>query len=103
MTHDYIEAIRTIVCNILEAQKLANVIKGTVISTNPYKVYIDQRLTLPEGALIIPNHFKVPYETQTEEEYPKKVIIDNTLKNGDKVAMIRNNGGQRYLIVGVID
>ena len=43
------------------------------------------------------------YETQTEEAYPKKVIIDNTLKNGDKVAMIRNNGGQRYLVVGVID
>ena len=102
MTHDYIEAIRTIVCNMFEAQKLANVIKGTVVSTNPYKVYIDQRLTLPEGALIIPNHLKVPYETQTEE-YSKKVIIDNTLKNGDKVAMIRNNGGQRYLVVGVID
>ena len=85
---------------------------GTVTSVNPLKVQVSSQFTLPSTLLIVPQHLtdykvkvKVDWDTETANLHTHKVSGDktiticNALKVGDKVAMLRKQGGQSYLIL----
>lgn len=74
---------------------------GTVVSAEPLSVKLSPELTLPEGALIVDDRFK-KYEITTEEAegHTHIVKLDNRLKEGDKVRLLGDTGGQRYYILG---
>lgn len=74
---------------------------GTVTSVNPLRVKVSSQFTLPSTLLIVPQHLtdykvKVRMEDSVED---KEMTIKNALKVGDKVAMLRKQGGQSYLIL----
>lgn len=74
---------------------------GTVTSVSPLKVQVSSQFTLPSALLIVPQHLtdykvKIRMEDATED---KEMTIKNALKKGDKVAMLRKQGGQSYLII----
>lgn len=74
---------------------------GTVTSVNPLKIQVSSQFTLPAALIIVPQHLtnykvKVRMENSTED---KEMTIKNALKKGDKVAMLRKEGGQSYLII----
>lgn len=98
---EFIETIRRIVVQTVASMKLEKVFTGTVQSINPIRVFIDAKMTLPSECLIVPSYLK-PFEAYTETEYPVKVKIDNALKNGDKVVLLRMQGGQKFVIMGVV-
>ena len=56
---------------------------GSIISMNPLCVWVDNRFEIGQEALV---SFK-----------------DTTLTAGDKVVLLRNYGGQQYLILGKVD
>ena len=84
---------------------------GTVVSTNPLKVQITNQFTIPKSLLIVPEHLtkrtinveikldpdKTPSDTSGIGE--RLLIVDNSLKVGDKVALLRKTGGQSYFIL----
>lgn len=94
---------------------------GTVTSIKPLKVQVSTQFTLPASLLIVPQHLTkytvdvtVDWDTQSksggsgesafsshshEINGTKKMTIDNSLKVGDKVALLRKQGGQSYLIL----
>lgn len=55
---------------------------GSIISVNPIRVWVDSRFEIGKEVLVT---FK-----------------DLTLTAGDKVVLLRNQGGQQYLILGRI-
>lgn len=76
--------IQKIVQECIEASKLCNIAYGTVQSTNPLEIELEQTmLALPADVLVL---------TDT-------VTGDNALEKGDKVTMIRAAGGQQYVIL----
>ena len=76
--------IQRIVQECVEALKVCNIAYGTVQSTNPLEVELEQTMmALPEEVLVL---------TDT-------VTGDNALSKGDKVIMIRATGGQQYVIL----
>lgn len=118
---DIVVQIKRIVKSFLEAQKLTDLYYGTVISTAPLKVQIDQKLILEAEHLkltraVMDYEVDMTVDHLTEDraggtsaeafeshnhEYKgrKKFLIHNGLIVGDKVTMIRAHGGQQYLII----
>ena len=118
---DIVRALRKVVLDAVNAQKLTNVIYGTVISISPLKVQVDQKLILEQEHLkltraVLDYEVEMTVDHVTENrsggglneafsshnhEYKgrKKFLIHNGLIVGDKVTMIRAHGGQQYLII----
>lgn len=106
-----IESIKKIAGSIGSSTPPCTFLFGTVVSTEPLSVQVDSRFFVGEGALIIPRHLragehnshkhKIRYagvEFYTEEK-------DETyfgLQTGDKLALLREYGGQRFFVLGVV-
>ncbi|MCH7321790.1 DUF2577 domain-containing protein [Solibacillus sp. MA9] len=118
---DIIRSIRKVVLDGVNAQKLTDVVYGTVESIAPLKVRIDQKLLLEQEQLkltraVMDYEVDMTVDHLTENrsggsdaasfashnhEYKgrKKFLIHNGLIVGDKVTMIRAHGGQQFLII----
>lgn len=72
---------------------------GTVTSINPLKVQISSQFTVPSALLIVPQSL-TEHEVKVKiDDVEKTITIYNELKTGDKVAMLKKQGGQSYLIL----
>lgn len=68
---------------------------GTVTKADPLEVNVDQHKTLTKEFLLVP-------ESLTKKEIEllqEKVVIREDLKVGDKVLLLRIQGGQKYIIL----
>ena len=110
----------------VEAHKPCDLRYGTVISTSPLKVRVTNQFIIPESLLIVPEHL-TDYEinvtiapsygwvTQNRKggdgdaEYEshnhdivinkRKIKVHGALKVNDKVALLRQAGGQHFFIL----
>ncbi|MGE7021988.1 DUF2577 domain-containing protein [Solibacillus cecembensis] len=96
---DIMIAIRKVVLGAVNAQKLTNIVYGTVISTSPLKIYVDQKLSLEAEHLKLTRAVMDHEVDMTVDNVRRKYLIHNGLGDGDKVTMIRVHGGQQYLII----
>lgn len=118
---DIIRTLRKVVLDAVNAQKLTDIVYGTVESITPLKVRVDQKLLLEQEQLkltraVMDYELEMTVDHITEDrsgggtyeafashnhEYKgrKKFLIHNGLIVGDKVTMIRTHGGQQYLII----
>lgn len=71
---------------------------GTVISAKPLKVQLSDKITLTAPFLIVGNSVTDHKITLNIDGSDKKVTIKNALKQDDKVAMFRLDGGQQFYI-----
>ena len=133
-----VELIQQIVKNNNAASSLADVIFGTVTSTSPIKIVVEQKLELTEEFLILTKNVKdytvdVTMNWSTEIKSlnanhnhstsvsgdcsvtvqqkdinlnhshnikgTKSITIHNALKNGDKVILIQQMGGQKFVVL----
>lgn len=102
---EYTELTRAVKNAALQAIKEsdpANAKFGTVVSIDP--ITIDAGYKQPIGAplIIIPEYFQRKEYTVTNGSHTHTVTIDNSLKIGDKVVMLRMIGGQRHIVLGVL-
>ena len=81
-----INEIKKIIENYLNNAKLARIVVGTVQTVNPLSIKINDKLTVPEK--LISGNLKYGF-TQIEQI-------------GTKLRLIRNEGGQEYYILEVI-
>ena len=89
-----------------EAGAPMQIMFGTVTSADPLTVSVDNRFTVSASMLIVPKELREGYitthkhtigevgETWTDKEYC------NGLEAGEAVILLRDAGGQRFLIVG---
>lgn len=80
---DLFESIKKIALNLMENQLLSTFMFGVVTNEKPLKILIEQRLELDEDFLVL----------------TKSLVKDEELKKGEKVVLIRQQGGQKYLVV----
>ncbi|AJS59848.1 DUF2577 domain-containing protein [Paenibacillus sp. IHBB 10380] len=83
---------------------------GTVLSTSPLEISVDQRLTLTEAFLVVPESMmryeidlkhvhKMNSLPDTEDSLLDKIVIRTGLENGDMVILLRVQGGQQYVVL----
>ena len=84
----------------VEAGKPAQIAYGRVVSTTPLQVKVSEKLILTSEVLIVPEHL-TDHEITLESApgMTTTYTVKNALKIGDQVVMIRNRGGQNYLII----
>lgn len=85
---------------------------GTVINQNPLQIRVEQKLTLTEAQLVLMSSV-LDYEVEITVDHvtevagghshdyvgKKKIIIHNGLKQDDRVVMLKQQGGQSYLVI----
>lgn len=80
---DLLAVIKQAAMDAVKASKPADVVYGTIISTNPLTVQLDQKTFLTEDFLIITNE------------------IREKLKQGP-IVLIQQQGGQRFAVLGTL-
>lgn len=104
-----LNAIRQAALTAVEAAAPVAVMFGTVVRDNPLEVNVDQRFTLDADFLIVPEsltrleinlrHAHTAPSGTTEDALTEPVVIRPGLQAGDRVALLRVQGGQKYLIL----
>lgn len=108
-----IDVIKEIVQKTVAASDPTGIMYGEVVSVEPLEVNIDQRFTVPEEVLIVPEglrHFEINLhhshlyteggeEKETSLALPEEpIVIRRGLELGDKVLLLRAQGGQQYVV-----
>jgi hypothetical protein len=104
-----LNAIRQAALSAMEAGNPVAIMFGTVMKENPLEVNVDQRFTLDADFLIVPESLTA-YEVDlqhshtstggtTDDALTQPVVIRPGLKVGDRVILLRMQGGQKYLIM----
>lgn len=105
-----LEAIKQAALGAMDAAGPVIVQLGSVTQINPLKVMVDNRLELTEDFFILPESLtKLELELKhthaiqgagsTEEALKDKIILRKGLEVGDKLLLLRMQGGQRYVIL----
>ncbi|KZS45695.1 hypothetical protein AWU65_07100 [Paenibacillus glucanolyticus] len=115
---DLLNTLKKAAVSAVAAGNPTVVMFGTVSSADPLEVNVDQRFTLPADFLIVPEsliHFEIDFHhdheytddtgtgsstKKTESALPvKPIVIRRGLKVGDKLLMMRVQGGQKFIIL----
>jgi hypothetical protein len=126
MSSGLIEIIKRSAIEAIESRKPCDLRYGTVISTSPLKVRVTPQFVIPQAMLIVPQQLtdyeievtiKPAYDWKTKnigegigsdgvpshdhkiDFTKKKIQIHGALKVGEKVVMVRQAGGQNFLIL----
>jgi len=93
----------------IAASNPVTLIFGEVIKADPLEVNVDQRFTLTADFLIVPESLmKYEIDARYDHSYNEgttgsglqdKLLIRRGLDAGDKLILLRMQGGQRYLIL----
>ena len=107
------EVIKQIAGSAANTQPPCTFIFGTVVSTDPLSVQVDNRFFVGESALVLLKpSVSGSFCSHTHKHtcaYNGAEITDKEdsetycgLKAGDKLALLREHGGQRFLVLGVV-
>lgn len=99
---DLLNTIKKISVDAVRAAKPSELRYGVVTSLSPLKIRVSATFILPEAAIIVPEHIKF---VQGEPDpltgvIPVVVADGNGLKMNDKVIMMREQGGGKYIVLG---
>lgn len=114
-----VNIIKEIASTVIQNGEPMEVIVGEVVSASPLEIKIDPKLTIPEENIVLTKNtsewtmeMSVDHVTENRSggggyaefashnhEYKgrKKYLIHNQLVVGDKVIMLKEPGGQRYI------
>jgi hypothetical protein len=68
---------------------------GTVVAAQPLQIQVEQRFILTGQALIVPESVM---ESWAELE-GKRILLHRGLEAGDRVLLVRMQGGQSYIVL----
>lgn len=97
--NDFVRAIQQVSNGVNEAGYPADVMSGTVIAAAPLKIKVEQRFDIASAQLIIPEHLTDCTVDIELDGVKKEMKIYSGLKTGQQVVLIRQQGGQKFLVV----
>lgn len=110
--NELVRAMKRAALDAVLASKPVNVYFGQVVSASPLQINVEQKMTLGKAQLILTRNvtdFKtnvtMEWETETESAHKheitgkKEITIHNALAVGDEVILIRQQEGQKYIVV----
>lgn len=77
-----------------ESSNPVAVLFGTVVKANPLEVNVEQRFTLTRDFLVLTERL-TEYRVTVEGQ---QITIRRGLQTGDKVILLRVQGGQQYVV-----
>ena len=97
---DLVRLIKKTAIDAVNAMDPVSIRYGEVISDNPLQIHIDQKLVLGTAHLKLTRNV-TDYETKMSVNggTPQTYKVFNALKKGEKVKLVRMQGGQQYIVV----
>lgn len=96
---EFVRLIKKAACDAVEASKPCRIVFGEVLSGSPVSVRLEQRITLTEDFLIIPEYLTDHEVALRRSGVDTTYTHLNALSAGDKVILIQQKGGQKYLVL----
>jgi hypothetical protein len=120
---EFLKQMQEVVKNTNEAGQPADYVFGTVNKASPLQIQVSQKIVLTDAQLALTRNVTdyevnvsiTGWKTQTKsggsgyaefashnhdiEISKSKMTIHNALKVGDKVVMMKQKGGQQYLVI----
>lgn len=97
------QAIKKAATDAIKSSKPMELCFGKVISASPLRVFIDQKFEVGEKQLLVTSTLKdreiTMQEMTSQGWYTRTFRVNDGLKDGDSVLMVRMQGGQRYIII----
>lgn len=94
-SNDLVKMIKKAAVEAVAAGKPANITYGKVISVQPLKVRLDQKLTLSAAQIVVPEHL-TDHDVKIGDDI---VRVYGGLKVNDMVILLQAAGGQRFIIL----
>ena len=94
--YDFVEAVKQAALEAVESKDPMRFCFGRVSKVDPLEIWIDQKLTVPESAIILTGMVS---KITCEAEGIGRITLDNSLKVGNQVILIRVDGGQKYIVL----
>lgn len=115
LVNNMIEIIKKAAMDAIEANKPTNVLFGTVISISPLQISIDQKIILEDSKLLLTNAVKDHTVEMTVDHLTENTTVGNSSHNhaykgkkqftihnglvvGEKVLLLRMQGGQKFVV-----
>lgn len=95
-----LQTIKQAAVEAVNASKPVNIVFGNVIADSPLKIILEQKITLDERFIILPQSMTRHAQKIIIDGEEKEIIVDNSLTIGDMVALIKIQGGQRFIVIG---
>lgn len=105
MARSMIDAIKRISLDAVNASVPTDLRYGTVTKVNPIEIRVSSELILPQEVLMIPERMTDHYVVIDDDESKsgdRFVYVHGALNINDKVIMIREQGGQKFLVLDKI-
>ena len=99
---DLVNAMKRAGCEAVSAGGPVTDGFGKVVQERPLKVLVDQKLMLGEAQLILTRNvtdYMMVISRAGSEGATEEVTIHNGLKQGEEVLLLRQQGGQKYVIL----
>ena len=96
---DLLNIVKKAALDAVNASQPSDYCFGKVIGTNPLKISVEQKMTLGVAQLILTRNvtdFKTNVTVDSEKE---EITIHNALQVGDQVVLLKQKGGQKYLVL----
>ncbi len=95
---DLLRVIKKAAKDAVEASQPFDFHFGKVMSISPLKIMVDQKMTLTSAQLVLSRNV-TNYKTKiTIDNNTREITIHNALVVGDKVVLLQQKGGQKYLV-----
>jgi len=95
---DIVKMFRIAAKEAIEASDPTAIEFGVVTSVTPLKILVEQKKLLTMTQLILTRNVRDYEVDMTVEQVKKKFIVHNALKLGDKVMLVKMQGGQKYIV-----
>ncbi|MEK5487906.1 DUF2577 domain-containing protein [Lysinibacillus sp. FSL M8-0355] len=96
-----LDLIKTTAMAAFQASNPVNILVGEVIESKPLRIQVHSKLILTDEFLLVAEHLTRHERVISIEDYEMryaKLILEDGLKEGDKVIMHRVQGGRQYFV-----
>lgn len=99
---EFVKLIKKAAVEAYEASKPVQICFGKVTKASPLEIIVDQKLTLGKSQLVLTRNV-TDFEAEiTIDGEKKKATFHNKLQVGDEAILLRQQGGQKYIVEGKI-
>ncbi len=95
---ELMKVIKRAAVEAVRAEKPAEICFGKVTDVSPLKITLEQKLTLGEAQLVLTRNVTEYKTYMSGGNIQNQITVYNGLVVGDEVVLLRQQGGQKYIV-----
>lgn len=106
---DIYKAVKGLVEQVISSKEFCDIEMGEVLSIKPLKIKVSDRIILNQSQIMLTDsitektvNLAHKHENDDRLELTMPVVIRDGLKKGDKVLMLKVQGGQNYVAISKV-